>query len=200
MEISFMIASIRFLLLVLFSHFSMADYIKDDIDSDASISYVDVGIGLSSHVVDETEQGAISGLFKIAAGRQWYSFISAQIGLWYWGNNDNDTDVERSRERTKFESISVSLEMTVQIPFGHNNTAFQYGPYYRLGRHCWSAVLLGLVDPWYKEGCSNLHSIGFLFPISNRRYSDASFYLEATHSEFDEVSTNSIQIGSKVPF
>lgn len=194
-----MIKWFKYLLLFISSPFCFAGDINDT-SQESSLTYIDVGAGLSTHVVDETDQGAVSGLLKVSVGAQWYSFISTQIGLWYWGNNDNDSDVDRPRERTKFESISASLEVTLQLPLGDKGGFFRSGPYYRYGRHCWSAVLLGLVEPWYKEGCSELHSVGYSFPMSNSRHPYTSFYLEATQSNFDNVSTKSIQLGTKLPF
>lgn len=168
------------------------------------VSYIDAGVGLSTHHIEESEKAALSGLLKVSAGVQWYSFISAQVGLSYWGanNRDNDSDVEgaTTQERTRFESISASVEITFQLPLSNQNTTFQYGPYYRIGHHCWSATLTGLSDPWQEEGCSALHSVGFLFPLPNYSREFNAFYLEATQSDFGAISTKSIQIGAKVPF
>ena len=214
-----MIKNFKFVLLIFFSQacYGFNDFLDDELDSAYSgnlVSFIDAGIGLSTHQVDESERGALGGLLKVSAGVQWYSFISAQVGLWYWGANNSDADRNRKQdsqlnseqdreldtERTRFESISASVEITLQLPLSNQNTTFQYGPYYRVGQHCWSAVLTGLTNPWQEEGCSAIHSVGFLFPLTNYNKEFNAFYLEATQSNFDAVSTKSIQLGAKVPF
>lgn len=168
-----------------------------ELDDDALIPYVDLALGLSVHVLADSDEGAASQLIKTAIGVQWLPFISTQVGLWHWASEEDST-AEDEEERASFDGLSASWELALQVPFNNGQSRFAYGPYYRFGRHCWSAVFTGLVEPWSKEGCSDLQTIGFLFPAQQSYEEGAILYLEFSRSHFAEVSTNSIQLGAKL--
>lgn len=178
---------------VLMSGYGFAD------NDEHLLPYVDLGLGLSVHVLEESEEGAASQLLKTAIGVQWLPYISTQVGLWHW-SNEEDKSESTEEERASFEGLSASWEITLQTPLSNKSSAFSYGPYYRFGRHCWSAVFSGLIQPWSKEGCSDIRSVGFVFPSAAKYEADAVLYLEFSHSDFAEVSTRSMQLGAKLAF
>lgn len=187
--------------------FSHADWEVDSRYDGKLIPYVDLGIGLGMHVLPDSDEGTSSRVIKAALGVQWLPFISTQFGLWHWSNLNNSakdgSGTESSTDKmepVRFEGMSASWELTLQVPISSQKTVLSYGPYYRLGRHCWTGVLTGLVQPWSKEGCSDLHSLGFVFPVADRRGGDTVLYLEISHTELDQLSTKSMQIGAKLPF
>lgn len=170
-------------------------------DSQGPLPYVDFALGLSIHVLDEDEQGAASQLIKSAVGIQWLPIISTQIGIWHWsGNEYSNEEKDEEKDEANFEGISVSWELVLQAPFENNNNLFNYGPYYRLGSHCWSAVFNGLDQPWSKEGCSKIQTLGFVFPSVQYKNENTALYIEFTRSNFDDLSTNSMQLGAKLAF
>lgn len=162
------------------------------------VPYVDLALGLSVHVLEGSDQGAASQLIKTAVGVQWLPIISTQIGIWHWASEEESEDAEQ--ERVSFEGISASWELTLQAPFESKNEVFHYGPYYRFGRHCWSAVLSGLVQIWSEEGCSKIQTLGFVFPSVEYIEKNAAFFIEFTRSDFEALSTSSMQLGAKLPF
>jgi hypothetical protein len=180
------------------SAFGDTDYqANDELFDHAVTPYVDLGLGLSLHVLDESDEGAASQLIKTAIGVQWLPFLSTQVGLWHWASEEQSSS-DDEEERASFDGLSASWEVAVQLPFNTGYSQFHYGPYYRFGRHCWSAVFTGLVEPWSKEGCSDLQTLGFLFPAQQSYEEGAILYLEFSRSHFAEVSTNSIQLGAKL--
>lgn len=171
------------------------------------VPYVELGIGLGVHVLKGADEGANSRVIKTSLGIQWLPFISTQMGLWHWSNHNNRAQETSSDEAAtdkktpvSFEGMSASWELTLQIPISSQNTALSYGPYYRIGRHCWSGVVSGFVQPWSREGCSDLHSVGFVFPVSDQRAGKTVLFIEASHSNLDTLSTRSLQLGAKLPF
>lgn len=170
------------------------------------VPYVELGIGLGVHVLKGEDEGANSRVIKTSLGIQWLPFISTQMGLWHWSKHNNKSQETGSDEKASnktevsFEGVSASWEITLQIPIFSDNTALSYGPYYRVGRHCWSGVGSGFVRPWSREGCSDLHSVGFVFPASDQRAGKTVLFIEASHSNLDTLSTRSVQLGAKLPF
>ena len=189
----------RINLLILFiSQLCLVQKIWADMDLHAPVPYVDFALGLSVHVLEESDQGAASQLLKTAVGIQWLPMISTQVGMWHWSGAEESNEEEK--EKTSFEGISASWEVVLQAPFESKNDVFNYGPYYRLGRHCWSAVLTGLVQIWSKEGCSKIQTLGFVFPSVQYEDENAVLYMEFTRTDFDDLSTSSMQLGAKLPF
>lgn len=170
----------------------------------APVAYADLALGVGVHVLEESDQGATSKLIKAGVGVQWLSFLSTQLGVWSWNSEEQEKEKERTledaeRDRTGvFDGLSGSLEVALQWPIDSTSTQLSVGPYYRYGRHCWSAVLTGLLQPWSKEGCSELNTLGFSFPMA--REQNAGVYLEFTQTDFDDLSSNSLQFGAKLAF
>lgn len=171
------------------------------------VPYADLGIGLGMHVLPDSDEGTSSRVIKAALGIQWLPFISTQFGLWHWSSLSDRPKDEPIREGgtkksdpVRFEGMSASWELTLQVPVSSQRTVLSYGPYYRIGWHCWTGVLTGLMQPWSKEGCSDLHSLGFVFPVTDRKGGDTVLYIEVSHSELDSLSTRSMQLGAKLPF
>ncbi len=162
--------------------------------------YVDLALGLGVHVLDETEEGAASQLLKTAVGVQWLPFVSTQIGVWHWSGDEDAKERDDDDEvHPMFEGISLSWELALQVPLNNKYSSLSYGPYYRYGRHCWSAVLSGFVQPWSKEGCSDLQTLGFTFPSGAQTESNAVVYLEFSRTDFDGLSSSSLQVGARLP-
>jgi hypothetical protein len=88
--------------------------------------------------------------------------------------------------------------VAVQWPIENGDSQLSSGPYYRYGRHCWSAVLTGLMQPWSKNGCSDLNTLGFSFPSATAE--KAALYIEFTRTDFDDLSSSSLQLGAKLAF
>jgi len=193
---------INFSILLIISQLSLVQKNWAEIDLQAPVPYVDFALGLSVHVLDESDQGAASQLLKTAVGIQWLPMISTQVGMWHWSGTEesNEESNEEEKEKASFEGISASWEVVLQAPLESKNDVFNYGPYYRLGRHCWSAVLTGLVQVWSKEGCSKIQTLGFVFPSVQYEDENAALYIEFTRSDFDDLSTSSMQLGAKLPF
>lgn len=191
---------INFLILLFISQLSLVQKNWAEVDLQAPVPYVDFALGLSVHVLEESDQGAASQLLKTAVGIQWLPMISTQVGVWHWSGNEESNEEEEENEKANFEGISASWEVVLQMPFESKNDVFNYGPYYRLGRHCWSAVLTGLVQVWSKEGCSKIQTLGFVFPSVQYEDENAALYIEFTRSDFDDLSTSSMQLGAKLPF
>jgi len=180
------------------------------------VPYVDLALGVGIHKLDrpgsssvdsdekyrEEDQGAVSRLIKLGLGVQWFPFLSTRVGIWTWNSDeqskrmpDEDSDYNRVG---LFDGISSSMEIALQWPVDNPGSELSAGPYYRHGRHCWSAVLTGLLRPWSKEGCSNLSSIGYSFPLHSEETS--AVYVEFTRTDFDDLSSNSLQFGAKLAF
>lgn len=176
------------------------------------VPYVDLALGVGIHKLDrsdsrsenneEEEQGAVSRLIKLGLGVQWFPFLSTQVGIWTWNSDQQskrmpEDDAEYHRGGL-FDGISSSMEIALQWPVDNPGSKLTAGPYYRYGRHCWSAVLTGLLRPWSKEGCSNLNSMGYTFPLHSEETS--AVYVEFTRTDFDDLSSNSLQFGAKLAF
>jgi hypothetical protein len=168
----------------------------------APVTYVDLALGLGVHVLEGSDQGAASKLIKAGIGVQWFPFISTQVGGWSWSSEDQaKREAEEDSEAYKvglFDGISVSWEVALQWPIDNAGGALSAGPYVRYGQHCWSAVLAGLAQPWSKEGCSNLNALGFAFPLGEGE--DAGLYIEFTQTDFDDLTSSSLQLGAKLAY
>ncbi|MEH6448931.1 MAG: hypothetical protein V7765_09690 [Oleispira sp.] len=168
----------------------------------APVTYVDLALGVGVHVIDDSDQGAASELIKTGVGIQWLPFLSTQVGIWSWSSeNQSKRDPNEDSERQNvglFDGLSVSWEVAVQWPIENANSVLSSGPYYRYGRHCWSAVLTGLVQPWSKKGCSELNTLGFTFPTGSEE--DVGLYIEFTQTDFDDLFSSSLQLGAKLAF
>jgi len=168
----------------------------------APVTYVDLALGLGVHVIEGSDQGAASELIKAGIGVQWLPFLSTQIGIWSWSSEDQaERDPNEDSERQNvglFDGLSASWEMAVQWPIDNADSVLSSGPYYRHGRHCWSAVLTGLVQPWSKKGCSALNTVGFSFPTATEE--NAALYIEFTRTDFDDLFSSSLQLGAKLAF
>jgi hypothetical protein len=176
------------------------------------VPYVDLALGMGIHKLDrsdnssenyeEEDQGAVSRLIKLGLGVQWFPFLSTQVGIWTWNSDQQskrmpEDDAEYQRVGL-FDGVSSSMEIALQWPVDNPGSKLTAGPYYRYGRHCWSAVLTGLLRPWSKEGCSNLNSMGYTFPLHSEETS--AVYVEFTRTDFDDLSSNSLQFGAKLAF
>lgn len=171
--------------------------------------YGDIALGLSVHVLtddsdelNEGTDGAASQLLKGALGIQWTSFFSTQLGVFYWSDDISEVDTTSSEDEAEpvtFQGVSASWEAALRIPLSRTKSRFSYGPYYRYGQHCWSAVFSGLAQPWSKEGCSEIQSAGFSFPSARGYEVDAQVYIEFTHTDFEDVSSRSLLAGVRMP-
>jgi len=168
----------------------------------APVTYVDLALGLGIHVLEDSDQGAASKLIKTSIGVQWFPFISTQIGVWSWASEDQTKRESEEDSETDnvgmFDGISGSWEVALQWPIDNDSGALSAGPYIRYGQHCWSAVLVGLVQPWSKRGCSNLNTLGFSFPSREEDYT--GLYIEFTQTDFDDLISSSLQLGAKLAF
>lgn len=165
------------------------------------VPFGDFSLGLGVQSLDNTEEGTVSFVMKGGAGFQLWSFLSVQASLWAWQGNDGgaqESQESEDRRNISFEGISASWEATLQLPFDNVKADFPAGPYYRYGQQCWSAVLTGLMESWSGRGCSRLQSIGVVLPSTHK--TRAAFYIEASQTNFDDVASDAIQIGVKVPF
>lgn len=159
--------------------------------------YVDLALGLGVHVLEDTDEGAASRLIKTAVGVQWLPFISTQVGLWHWSSEKDERSEEEEQQPT-FDGVSASWEILLQTPLNNQYSSISYGPYYRFGRHCWSAVMTGLVQPWSKEGCSDLQTLGFTFPSGKETENNAALYIEFSRTDLDGLSSSSLQLGARL--
>jgi hypothetical protein len=168
----------------------------------APVTYVDLALGLGVHVLDESDEGVASKLIKAGIGVQWLPFLSTQLGVWSWNSKaQNDRASEDDSKLDKmglFDGLSTSWEVALQWPIDNKGSLLSAGPYYRYGQHCWSAVLMGLVEPWSKKGCSELNTAGFSFPMEKAKNLGA--YIEFTRTRFDDLSSSSLQLGAKLAF
>lgn len=168
----------------------------------APVTYVDLALGVSVHVLEESDQGAVSELIKTGIGVQWLPFLSTQIGVWSWSSEDQSKrQAEEESEAYKvglFDGLSAFWEVALQWPIDNGGGLLSAGPYVRYGQHCWTAVLVGLIQPWSKKGCSNLKTVGFSFPIAQS--DDAGLYIEFTRTDFDDLMSSSLQLGAKLAF
>jgi hypothetical protein len=168
----------------------------------APVTYVDLALGLGVHVLEESDEGAASKLIKVGIGVQWFPFLSTQLGVWSWNSkaqSDRATeDDSKQDEIGLFDGLSASWEVALHWPIDNKGSQLSAGPYYRYGQHCWSAVLTGLVEPWSKKGCSKLNTVGFSFPMEKSK--NAGAYIEFTRTGFDDLSSSSLQLGTKLAF
>ena len=164
-----------------------------------SITYVDLALGLSIHVLEDSNEGAASEVVKAAVGVQWLPFLSSQVGIWSWYGEEVDSNKNSvGDDVASFDGLSASWEVALQLPLEDKYSDFSIGPYYRFGRHCWSAVISGLIQPWSKEGCSPLQTLGFVFPTIEDKW--AVVYVELTRTDFDDLTSSSFQLGAKLAF
>lgn len=162
------------------------------------IPFGDVSVGLGVLTLEETGEGTVSFLMKGGFGLQLLPFVSVQANLWGWtGDNYQYNGPEEEPTVVSFDGISASWEATFQIPFPNPKSDFRAGPYYRYGQQCWSAILSGLLQPWSGKGCNDLHAFGVVFPSADK--TRAAFYLEASGTKFDDLDSNAIQMGVKIP-
>ena len=180
--------SLQLLLLLPLSFMSRAEVIP----------FGDISVGLSVHTLENSREGTTSFLMKGGFGLQLLPFISVQASLWGWTGDDYRYDsTTEERSVVSFDGISASWEATLQIPFSNPKSEFRAGPYYRYGQQCWSAILTGLMTPWSGKGCNDLHAFGVVFPSADKTRS--AFYLEASQTNFDDLASNAIQMGVKMP-
>jgi hypothetical protein len=162
------------------------------------IPFGDIAVGLGVQTLEDTGEGAVSFLMKGGFGLQVLPFLSVQASLWGWtGDNYQYNGTTEEAKVVSFDGISASWEATFQIPFPNPRSDFRAGPYYRYGQQCWSAILSGLMQPWSGKGCNDLHAFGVVFPSSDK--TRAAFYLEASQTNFDDLDSNAIQMGVKIP-
>lgn len=162
------------------------------------IPFGDFSVGLGVQTLEDTNEGAVSYLMKGGIGWQLFPFMNVQASLWGWtGDNYQSNGSDEEPTVVSFDGISASWEATLQIPFENPTSDFYAGPYYRYGQQCWSAILTGLTQPWSGKGCNDLHAIGVVFPSADK--SRAAFYLEVSQTDFDDLASNAVQIGVKVP-
>lgn len=166
--------------------------------SAAPVSYVDLALGLGVHVLDDSDQGAASEVIKVGVGIQWLPFVSTQLGIWSWSSGDQKESETEQDEVGNFDGLSASWELVLQLPMENKGADLTAGPYFRYGRHCWSAVLTGLVKPWSKSGCSDLSTVGFSFPSGVEK--NAGLYIEFTRTAFDDLFSSSLQLGARLAF
>jgi hypothetical protein len=168
----------------------------------APVTYIDLALGLGVHVLEDSDQGASSKVIKTGIGVQWLPFLSTQLGVWSW-SSDNQTKRVSEEDSEKdeiglFDGLSASWEIALQWPIDNESAHLSMGPYYRYGRHYWSAVLTGLIEPWSNKGWSELNTLGFSFPMAKDQ--DAALYIEFTRTDFKDLSSNSLQMGAKLVF
>lgn len=172
------------------------------IGSAEAVTYVDLALGVGVHVLEDSDQGAVSQLLKTGIGVQWTPFLSTQIGIWSWSSEDQSKrQAEEESEAYKvglFDGLSASWEVALQWPIDNGSGLLSAGPYVRYGQHCWTAVLAGLIQPWSKKGCSNLKTVGFSFPTAQS--DDAGLYIEFTRTDFEDLMSSSLQLGAKLAF
>ncbi len=166
--------------------------------------YGDVALGLGIQVIknqpvvnneEKNNKGAVSQLLKAAVGIQWTQYFSTQLGIRYWTDDLADNDFSDEEDETKpatFTGMSAAWEIALHWPSS-------YGPYYRYGRHCWTAVFSGLAQPWSEEGCSAIQSIGLTFPAVSRTEADITGYLEYSQTDLEQVASKSLQVGIRMP-
>lgn len=164
----------------------------------APVVYADLALGLSVHVLENSDEGAVSELIKTGIGIQLFPYLSTQLGIWSWSSEDQSKRESDEYDVGYFDGLSASWEVALQWPIANKGGLLSAGPYYRYGRHCWSAVLSGLVQPWSKKGCSGLNTVGFAFP--NGENENAGLYVEFTRTDFDDLSSSSLQLGAKLAF
>jgi hypothetical protein len=164
------------------------------------VPFADFSLGLGVQTLSDSDEGAVGHVSKAGMGLQLLSFVSVQASLWAWRSNNQSTESSEDGEtdNMSFESLGVSWEVTLQLPFPNPESDFRSGPYYRFGKQCWSAVLSGVLQPWSGRGCNDLHAIGVVFPSTHK--TRAAFYIEALQTDFDDLESDSIQVGVKVPF
>ena len=162
------------------------------------IPFGDFSVGLGLQTLDETGEGTMSVLMKGGLGWQLLPILSVQASLWGWTGDTYQTNSSGEDPTiVSFDGLSVSWEATLQIPFENPKSDFRAGPYYRFGQQCWTAMLTGLLQPWSGDGCDNLHAVGVVFPSIDK--TRAAFYLEASQTDFDDLASNAIQMGVKIP-
>jgi hypothetical protein len=162
------------------------------------IPYGDFSVGLGVQTLEDTGEGTTSYLMKGGFGLQLFPFMSVQASLWGWtGDNYQYNAATEESSVVSFDGISASWEATLQIPFPSPKSDFRAGPYYRYGQQCWSAILTGLLQPWSGQGCNDIHAYGVVFPSADK--TRAAFYLEFSQTDFDDLESNAIQMGVKVP-
>jgi hypothetical protein len=164
------------------------------------VPFGDLSLGLGVQTLSDSDEGAVGYVSKAGVGLQLLPFISVQASLWAWGSNNNQSTESSEDDETdnmSFESLGVSWEATLQLPFPNPKSDFRSGPYYRFGKQCWSAVLSGVLQPWSGRGCNDLHAIGLVFPST--RKTRAALYIEALQTNFDNLESDSIQVGVKIP-
>lgn len=162
------------------------------------IPFGDFSVGLGVQTLEDTGEGTTSFLMKGGLGLQLFPFMSVQASLWGWTGDDYQYNAATEEASVvSFDGISASWEATFQIPFPSPKSDFRAGPYYRYGQQCWSAILTGLLQPWSGQGCNDLHAFGVVFPSADK--TRAAFYLELSQTDFDDLASNAIQMGVKVP-
>lgn len=167
----------------------------------APVPYVDLALGLGVHALDDSDQGAVSNLIKTGLGVQWLPYLSTHVGVWLWSSKEQqnrEAQEAQDYRRGYFDGLSTSWEVSLQWPLENKNALLAAGPYFRFGRHCWTAMLTGLLQPWSKEGCSGLKTLGFAFPEGVNK--NAALYVEFTRTDFDDLRSSSVQLGAKLAF
>ncbi|WP_430459889.1 outer membrane beta-barrel protein [Thalassolituus sp. LLYu03] len=150
-----------------------------------------LGFSLQSIPAEQTTDGLddtiLTNVMAARTGVEWIPGISTGIGFWLWG----DKNVNTEAESVQFDGISAGWDVTFRIPFSGG-----VGPYVRVGRHCWSAVTSGLLDPWSEDGCSAMRSAGFNFPVEH----DLVMYAEYSTTRFQDIDADSLLAGVQARF
>lgn len=159
-----------------------------------------LGIGVQSiEDSDGESHGAVSQLTKVGVGVEVLPMLSLNGGVWVWEARESSSDEgDQDEQRIEFNGVSLGWDATLKLPFPLEHSSLSGGPYVRFGRHCWSAVVDGLVKPWAKQGCSVIRSLGVVLPTLNEQ--GAVVYFEFTDTDFDTVESDTLQVGVLVPY
>jgi len=154
-----------------------------------------LALGLSAQTIPEerTADGEpdtiLTDVVYANGGIEWIPGVSTGLALWLWG----DKDINENAETAQFDGISAAWDITLRLPLANG-----VGPWVRYGRHCWSTVVSGLLQPWSEDGCSPMRSAGFNFPLPNQR--DVVLFAEYSTTEFRDIEADSIIAGVRAHF
>ena len=147
-----------------------------------------LGFSLQQFEDDETtgeeRDSMLTNVMYANGSVEWLPGVSTGVGLWLWGNGDRNENAEVA----EFDGVSAAWDITLRLPLAQGQ-----GPYVRYGRHCWSAAVSGLLDPWAEDGCSMMKGGGFNFVVQNR--SRMALYVEYIATDFRDIETDSLIAG-----
>jgi len=144
-------------------------------------------IGLHHFETSDEGLSSYGSGFSFSVGHKVLPILSAELAFNLWSvdeeENETNTIEHHLLHDFHFHGISLGANAILHLP----NVQ---GPYFKVGRHCWSASVEDVVNLWDGAGCSNLSGLGVYFGPKG-----SGFLIEYNYIRYDVVSSSFLNLG-----